>query len=86
MNITHMMNPEKCTDAPSLGARGHPFRYMKVCKPSPDASVVHTEHRKILRLHGACVVLIRNRQRTTFEFVESMGMKRCCRRIGTRII
>src|SRR5258708_32073653 len=83
---THGMNPEKCTDAPSLGASRHPFRYLKVCKPSPDASMVHAENRKIFGLDSAHVVLVCYCQRTTFEFIKSMGMKRYSRRFGTRVV
>ena len=84
--ITYRMNPEKCTDASSIGARWHAFRYLKVCKPGPNTSVVHAENREIFRLNGAHVALVRNRQRTALEFVKSMGMKSCSGRLGTRIV
>ena len=80
------MDPEEGTDTPVLGTRGHTRRNLEVRETRPDAGLVNTEHRKILRLNRPHIALVSNGQSTPLEIVQATRMVRLRAGIRTDVV
>lgn len=71
---TYGVDPEERADTTARRTRWHTRWNLKVREPRPDASLVDTENREILRLNRRNIALIRNGQCTPLEIVQSVRM------------
>lgn len=69
------MNPKPRTGTKTIRTRRHPFRNLKVRKPRPYTRLIHTKHCEILRRYFAHIALVRNRECTPFQVVESSSVE-----------
>ena len=80
------MNPEEGADATALGTRWHTRWNLEVRETRPNAGLVDTENRKILRLNRPDIALVRDGQRTTLEIIQPLGVVRLGARVRADVV
>jgi len=80
------VDPEEGADTTALGTRWHTRGNLEVRETRPNAGLVDTEHRKVLRLNRPDIALVRNGQRTTLKIIQPLGVIRLGARVWADIV